>query len=55
MSKAVQNSTKKPSLDALRRAVASSTAVETGQSVRKLEEQIKQPTKNRFGHIKLAD
>lgn len=55
MSKAVRNSLKKPSLKALRRAVASSTAVETGQSVQKLEEKLKQPAKNRFSHIKLAD
>lgn len=45
---------KKPSLVALRRAVASSTAVETGQNIQKLEQQLKEPAKHRFAHIKLA-
>lgn len=45
---------KKPSLVALRRAVASSTAVETGQSIQKLEKQLKEPAKHRFAHVKLA-
>jgi hypothetical protein len=35
------------------RAVASSTAVETGQSVSQLEEKLRQPSQ-RFAHIKLA-
>lgn len=49
-----QNTRKKPSLQAVRRAVASSTAVETGQSVQQLEQKLKKPSKLRFQHIKLA-
>ncbi len=45
---------KKPSMAALRRAVASSTAVETGQSIQKLEQKLKEPAKHRFAHVKLA-
>ena len=45
---------KKPSLASVRRAVASSTAVETGQNVQALEQKLKDPTKRRFGNIKLA-
>lgn len=44
---------KKPSRKALLRAVASSTAVETGRTVAQLEQQLKQATV-RFAHIKLA-
>lgn len=45
---------KKPSLAALRRAVASSTALETGQSIQQLEQKLQQPVQQRFAHIKLA-
>ena len=41
------------SRQALIRAVASSTAVETGQSIPALEKQLQLKTQ-RFGHIKLA-
>jgi hypothetical protein len=44
---------KKPSRKAVLRSVASSTAVETGQSVAQLERKLQQPTV-RFAHIKLA-
>jgi hypothetical protein len=44
---------KQPSLKAVMRAVASSTAVETGQNVAQLEQKLRQP-QNRFAHIKLA-
>ncbi|MEZ0204334.1 hypothetical protein [Ideonella sp.] len=44
---------KKPSPQAVRRAVASSTAVETGQSVAALEEKLRKPSR-RFAHITLA-
>lgn len=43
---------RKPSRQALRRAVASSTAVETGGSVAQLEQKLQQPA-SRFAHIKL--
>lgn len=46
---------KPPSMAAVRRAVASSTALETGQCVRELEQKLKQPVKHRFAHITLAD
>ncbi len=40
---------------AMLRAVASSTALETGQSVLQLEEKLQRlQKKNRFSHIKLA-
>lgn len=40
---------------ALLRAVASSTAVETGQSITQLEQKLQQPPhQQRFAHIKLA-
>lgn len=45
---------KKPSLASVRRAVASSTAVETGQNIQVLEQKLKDPTKRRFVNIKLA-
>ena len=45
---------RKPSLAAARRAVASSTAVETGQDVQLLEQKLKEPAKRRFTDIKLA-
>ncbi|MFT3859280.1 MAG: hypothetical protein QM742_17835 [Aquabacterium sp.] len=47
------NTPKQPSRQALRRAVASSTAVETGQSVSELEQKLRHPSP-RFAHIKLA-
>ena len=49
------NARKKPSTAALRRAVASSTAIETGQDIQKLEQKLQQPSnQQRFAHIKLA-
>ncbi len=44
---------KTPSRKAVLRAVASSTAVETGRSVAMLEQKL-QESKGRFAHIKLA-
>ena len=46
---------KKPDLAAIRRAVASSTAIETGQSSHVLEQKLKEPSKRHFPDIKLAD
>ena len=54
MIKPTQNNRKQPSLAALRRAVASSTAVETGQSIQQLEQKLKDSAKHRFAHLKLA-
>jgi hypothetical protein len=54
MIKITETIRKKPSLAALRRAVASSTALETGQSIQKLEQKLLQPVPQRFAHIKLA-
>jgi len=54
MHKATATVLKKPSMAAVRRAVASSTAVETGQSIQKLEQKLKEPAKHRFSHVKLA-
>lgn len=54
MSKADQKPRKKPTLAALRRAVASSTALETGESVRQLELKLSRPNRQKFHHIKLA-
>lgn len=45
---------KKPSLQAVRRAIASSTAVETGQNIQRLEQKLQNQNKLRFQHIKLA-
>lgn len=44
----------KPSRKAVQRAVASSTAVETGRSVAQLEQSLRQAPSARFAHIKLA-
>ncbi len=44
----------KPSLQAVRRAVASSTALETGQCVQQLEQKLQNRSQYRFAHIKLA-
>lgn len=44
-----------PSPQALRHAVASSTALETGQSVQALEQKLQHQRQRRFAHIKLAD
>ncbi len=53
MPKTPDSQRKPPSRKAILRAVASSTAVETGGSVVQLEQQLKQTTL-RFPHIKLA-
>ena len=53
MLKPTEPQRKKPSPAAVRRAVASSTAVETGQSTALLEQKLRQPPA-RFAHIKLA-
>jgi hypothetical protein len=52
----VRQSQRQPvSQRALLRAVASSTAIETGQSIAQLEQKLKQPVQQqRFAHIKLA-
>ena len=44
---------KKPTIQAIRRAVASSTAIETGQSVDEIERKLKAKP-DRFRHIHLA-
>ena len=44
-----------PSPQAVRRAVASSTALETGQTVEQLEQKLLNSGQSRFAHIKLAD
>lgn len=54
MLKTTQPPINKPSRRAVRRAVASSTAVETGSSVAQLEQRLKQAPSARFAHIKLA-
>ena len=53
MQKTTEPQRKTPSRKAVRRAVASSTAVEIGRSVVVLEKQL-QEAKGRFAHIKLA-
>ncbi|WP_326534736.1 hypothetical protein [Pseudorhodoferax sp.] len=53
MAKLAEPPRKKPSRKAVLRAVASSTAVETGHSVAQLELRLKQAPV-RFAHIKLA-
>jgi hypothetical protein len=53
MLKTTEPKRKQPNLKALLRAVASSTAVETGQTVAQIEQKLQQPTQ-RFAHIKLA-
>jgi hypothetical protein len=53
MLKTIEPKRKQPSLKALLRAVASSTAVETGQTVAQIEQKLQRPTQ-RFSHIKLA-
>jgi len=46
---------KPPSLAEVRRAVASSTAIETGENIQKLERKLDQGSRRqRFAHIKLA-
>ena len=52
--KPTEVSAKKPSMTAVRRAIASSTALETGQSVQELEQKLKDTANRRFAHIKLA-
>jgi hypothetical protein len=54
MQKPTETKRNKPSMAALQRAVASSTAVETGQNIQKLEQKLRQPVNQRFAHIKLA-
>ena len=44
-----------PSPQAMRRSVASSTALETGQTVEQLEQKLLNDSQNRFAHLKLAD
>jgi hypothetical protein len=53
MLKTIESKRKQPNRKAVLRAVASSTAVETGQSVLQLERQLRQPSL-RFAAIKLA-
>jgi len=54
MSKHLKTEQKKPSLLAIRRAVASSTAIETGQGVAQLERQLQRST-GKFRNIALAN
>lgn len=54
MLKTTQPPINKPSRRAVQRAVASSTAVETGRSVAQLEQSLRQAPSARFAHIKLA-
>ena len=55
MTRVRQNQRQPVSQRALLRAVASSTAIETGQDVALLEKKLNQPTQQkRFAHIKLA-
>lgn len=49
-----RNTPRKPSRRALLRAVASSTAVETGQPVAQLERKLMGESTQRYAHIKLA-
>ncbi|MBM9889503.1 MULTISPECIES: hypothetical protein [Deefgea] len=54
MAKSVQTSIRKPiSAQAVLRAVASSTAIETGQNIQQLENKLKQPS-SKFASLKLA-
>lgn len=54
MSQHLKTEQKKPSLLAIRRAVASSTAIETGQGVAQLERQLQRST-GKFRNIALAN
>ncbi|MFT3779934.1 MAG: hypothetical protein QM772_17015 [Ottowia sp.] len=54
MQKTAQPKRKTPSLAALRRSVASSTAVETGQSIQALEQKLRRPVAQRLAGLKLA-
>jgi len=54
MLKSNESKHKRPSRKALVRAVASSTAVETGHSIQVLEAKLRHKSR-RFAHIKLAD
>ena len=54
MQKTTPSTRKTPSLQAVRRSVASSTAVETGQNIQQLERKLQDQSKLRFQHIKLA-
>lgn len=53
MTKTAEKVPQKPSLKAVWRAVASSTAVETGQDVKQLEQKLQLPNQ-KFRHITLA-
>ncbi|MEN2431926.1 hypothetical protein [Comamonas sp. F1-6] len=44
-----------PSPQSVRRAVASSTALETGQTVQQLEQKLRNRSQSRFARIRLAD
>jgi len=48
------NARKTPGLVAVRRAAASSTALETGQSIQQLEQKLQQTAQPRFAPGKLA-
>ncbi|MEF8686746.1 UNVERIFIED_CONTAM: hypothetical protein NO986_04675 [Comamonas sp. A-3] len=45
----------KPNLRAVWRSVASSTALETEQSVKQVEQKLQNPNQHRFAQVKLAD
>lgn len=55
MDKTAEAARKKPSVSALRLAVASSTAVDTRQSIELLEQKLREVHKLRFSHVKLAN
>jgi hypothetical protein len=54
MQKTAQTKRKTPSMAALRRSVATSTAVETGQDVKALEQKLRGPVPPNLSALKLA-
>lgn len=54
MQKTAQPKRKTPSMATLRRSVASSTAVETGQNVQALEQKLRGPIASHLAGLKLA-
>ena len=54
MKTATKRTRKPPSKAAIRRAVASSTAIETGKSVRSIEGRLKVSAQGKFRALKLA-
>jgi len=54
MKTAADRPRKTPSKAAIQRAVASSTAIETGKSIQSIEAQLRKAGQSKFRHIKLA-